>query len=133
MKSSETEFESAMMSEQAKSAQEILTQYSQGKRHFIDLDIPDGEDFSGVNLENVIFEKCWLSIANFSNARLKNAVFRDCNIKCSSFHKADLRNSNFYGSAVEAIVLEDANLEGANFEGAWLYGCELRKGETPFS
>ena len=122
-----------MSKDQAKSAQEILNQYSQGERYFLDLDIPDGEDFSDANLENVTFEKCWLSIANFSNARLKDVVFRNCNVKCSNFQNADLRNSSFYGSAVEAISLEDANLEGASFEGAWLYGCELGKGEMSFA
>jgi uncharacterized protein YjbI with pentapeptide repeats len=114
-----------------KSANDVLNLYDQGIRTFLELDIPDGEDFSGVNLEGATFDQCWLSIANFQKARLKDAAFLNCNVKCSDFGDADLRNAKFYGSAVEAINLKGANLDGVSFEGAWLYGCELGKEELP--
>ena len=120
-----------MNNAQPKSAKEIVSLYLQGERHFSEVEILDNEDFSNTNLEGVTFDKCWLSDMDFRNAQLKGASFRNCNVKCSDFRNADLQNSNFYGSSVEAIYLEGANLEGASFEGAWMYGCELGKGETP--
>ena len=115
-----------------KTAKEVLIYYLKGERYFLDLDLSDeGEDFSEANLEGATFEKCWLHSANFQNAKLSGVTFRECNVKCSDFRNADLRNSNFYGSMVEAVYLEGANLEAASFEGAWMYGCELGKGEMP--
>ena len=113
-------------------AKEVLSHYNQGKRYFLELDIPDGDDFRAFDLEGVTFEKCWLHTVNFQNAQLKNTVFRECNVKCSDFRGADLRNANFYGSLVKAIYLEGAHLEGASFEGAWADGCELQKEDVPF-
>lgn len=120
-----------MVEEPPQTADEIILRYSKGQRRFTNVDLDDGADFIGANLEDTIFDSCFLSDANFRNARLRGVIFRNCNIKCCDFRGADLRNTNFYGSAVEAIFLEGANLVDASFEGAWSYGYEFRTEERP--
>jgi len=110
-----------------KSVVELLLRYASGERTFSDVNL-DNEDLSGVNLEGIVFRRCYLT-AIFRGACLKDAVFEECNVKSADFREADLRDASFSGSSICAIMLEKADLTGVSFDGARYHSHTMQEDE----
>ena len=117
--------------EPATSADELLQRYDRGESYFAESHLPDGSDFSGINLEGASLERSWLFDANFSGANLRGVSFCGSNLKCADFSNANLEGAKFEGAAAESLILEGAKLGGVNFAGAYAYGHELQDGQMP--
>jgi uncharacterized protein YjbI with pentapeptide repeats len=109
---------------------ELIAQYRNGLREFIDIYLEDDLDFSGTDFEGSCFDGTWLFGANFRDCKLQNTSFRRCNLKCSDFRGADLRNAVF-DAALESSDFAGAILDGAIFTGSTAYGYTMKDGEFP--
>jgi uncharacterized protein YjbI with pentapeptide repeats len=107
---------------------EVEEAYNNGQREFIDVDLIDGEDFSGINLQGSTFKQSYF-YTRFKNANLKDCQFISCNLKTCIFEGADLTNAVIKDCAVESIVLKGANHEGLVFENNSAYGVDLTPDE----
>jgi uncharacterized protein YjbI with pentapeptide repeats len=107
------------------SSQELLRAYSQGQRHFENIEVEDGQSFAGHVLSQATFSKCLLSNIDFSGADLGNAFFKDCNLKCSQFDNAVLANCTIENCAVEASTFKNASMNGFAFRQNYYYGLTI--------
>lgn len=108
---------------------EIEEAYNKGQLEFIYVDLDDGEDFSGINLEGATFNNSSF-YTSFKNANLKNCQFISCNLKTCIFEGADLTNAVIKDCSVESIVFKGTNLEGLIFENNSAYGVDLTPDEV---
>ncbi len=67
-------------------------------------------DFSGLNLENVIFSGSNLRGANLSYSNLQGAVLKEANLTATN-----CTGTNFSDANMDGTILTDARLTGANF------------------
>lgn len=110
---------------------EVEEAYNKGQREFIDVDLIDGKDFSGINLQGTTFKQSHF-YTRFKNANLKDCQFISCNLKTCIFEGADLTNAVIKDCSVESIVLKGTNLEGLIFENNSAYGVDLTHDEVKF-
>ena len=115
--------------EKATSAKSILEKYKNGQRYFFDLDLDsEFESFDDQNLENIIFEECFL-FSSFRRANLRNAKFINGNIKLCDFREADLTNAHFENLAVEGVLFARSKIDGIYFDNNWI--CLLYTSPSP--
>lgn len=110
-----------------KTATEIIEAYKNGQRYFYDLDL-DNENFDGQNLEEIIFEKCFL-YSSFRGANLKGSKFINGNVKTCDFREADLTNSHFENVAIESALFAKAKVDGIYFDNNWCYGQSVSQAD----
>ncbi len=88
----------------------------------IDIEIGEGQDFSGQSMPE----------ADFSNEHLDGANFSGCDLTGANFENARLRGANLSGAVLVEANLENAslrfaNVSGADFTGAKLENAQLRQ------
>jgi len=108
-------------------AENILEQYQNGKRYFVDLEL-ENESFDNQNLQDIVFENCFL-YSSFRNANLRNAKFINGNIKTCDFRDADLTNAHFENLAVESSQFARAKTDGIYFDNNWAYGQKVTRAD----
>ena len=112
--------------EEINSPHDLLSAYSDGERHFIDIDIEGS--LEGANLSGITFQKCFL-LCDFQGANLAGARFENSNIKSCSFRNANLKNAIIIKCAVEAIDCVGANIENVLFEGNYYMGLIMEQND----
>lgn len=110
--------------EDIKTTEDLLSAYSDGERHFIDIDIEGS--LEGANLSGITFQKCFL-LCDFQGANLEDARFENSNIKTCSFRNANLKNAVIIKCAVEDRDCVGANIENVLFEGNYYMGSIMEQ------
>ena len=110
--------------EDIKTTEDLLSAYSDGERHFIDIDIEGS--LEGADLSGIIFQKCFL-LCDFEGANLEGARFENSNIKTCTFRKANLKNAVITKCAVECIDCVGANIENTIFDGNYYMGSVMEQ------
>ncbi len=105
---------------------------------FVTLDLR-GNDFSGQDLSEALFESTDIRSADFSNANLKGAIFRTSDIRTADFRGAclvnaqfmvsDLRNADFTGAILIGTKFSVSDMAGAHTRGAIYEGPAVCPGE----
>ncbi|KQB86243.1 pentapeptide repeat-containing protein [Corynebacterium lowii] len=90
---------------------------------FLEVNTPiRGEDFSDLNLDELV--SVWVEFhqVNFRNCSLRGADFTEATFEEVDFSGADLRGALFYAANIEACRLNGADLRGASVP---LYALKL--------
>lgn len=107
-------------------AQEIISRYQNGERHFENLEIEG--DFSNCTLQGITFENCFI-VADFRYCDLTNAKFLYSNIKTCDFRYAKLTDSVFEELAVESTQFYESITEGILFRNNFSYGQLIKEAD----
>ncbi|MBE9175398.1 pentapeptide repeat-containing protein [Synechocystis salina LEGE 06155] len=120
-------------------AQEILSQYQAGERHFPNLTLRhidlhgftlagadfSGSDFSEANLRGADLQGCRLQGCYFNNADLSGANLAKADLRQASLLKTFLLKVNLQGAYLDHALCAGALLTRANLEEACLHGALL--------
>lgn len=116
------------------SADEVLANYTKGKRDFTFHDLTalalpkaslSGANFHQAQLQRVNFQGANLFNADFGRAGLSQATLRNANLARAYFSHADLQGADLRGADLSYAYLSNANLRGANLCGADLTGAKV--------
>ncbi len=84
---------------------------------FIGGAFPDA-DFSKLNCQEAVFERCDFSGANFQRASIEGATFQDCRLEGTDFSQAALLRAKFLSTASPKASLHNASFVGADCQEA---------------
>lgn len=99
---------------------EIIERFKKGEREFSNLRAV-GQNFSGMNLNRIIFTDSKFTGCNFTASNLQNAKFQNCSFEFCEFTNANLIESNFINCKIDYTVFQLANLERVVFTSCELY------------
>jgi len=107
-------------------AEDIIKEYSQGKRLFEGLEIEG--DFKNQNLTGIEFNNCFIA-GDFKYCKLENSVFSNGNIKTCDFRYSDLTNSRFNNLAVESTQFDWSKTDGIDFSNNYCYNQNVEQSD----
>jgi hypothetical protein len=84
----------------------------------------DGQDFSGLVLDEIALPGARLQGVNLAGASLRDANLFQCDLQGANLRDADLCGADLRGANLEQADLGGAQLQGARLEGARLQGAK---------
>ena len=117
------------MKMQKLSTEELLAQYSEGKRNFNAIDLSGDNlfqaDLAEINLSGSILRRAYLPYGNLSQANLYKTELQDAELGDIQLYQANLSEANLSGANLSRANLRHANLRHANLQKANLQGADL--------
>lgn len=106
--------ESKMVMSHPQNEEDLLEQYSRGRRDFSGLDLSDF-DLRGATLDGSNFKKTELQSVLLIAASLKDTNFRGANLKRALLCDSDVTRANFKGANLTHTNMDRANTKDAHF------------------
>jgi uncharacterized protein YjbI with pentapeptide repeats len=101
--------------------EDFLRAYQSGQRHFVGLELEQGQSLHRYDISGTTFLNCFLCL-DFSHANLSHCSFIDSNIKTCDFSHANLHGAVITGCSVESTDFTGATITGLVFADNWAYG-----------
>jgi uncharacterized protein YjbI with pentapeptide repeats len=115
------------------SAEELLDQFSGGKRDFESINLRNAylfqADLQDINFAWSDLNSIYLPYANLSQANLYKTQLNDAELGDAQLNQANLSEANLERSNLSRANLREANLQGANFLRATLQNADLRSAD----